>query len=161
MKRAKVLFIAAGVVFGLWTAWLAYEAATTTNVIIVSRPQLLMAPIVVEAEVPVGPAGEREVIVKHIYRWEKPPTWDKVAPRKVLVSDLGGARGWRGPGAYILALQGGPDEQTQPYRLVPVPISPGFRPQPDSELAKPPMYPATDSTRYQVRAILGPGEPAN
>jgi hypothetical protein len=160
MKRANVLFIAAGVVFGLWTAWLAYEAATTTNVIIVSRPQLLMASIVVEADVPAG-IGEREVIVKHIYRWENPPAWDKGAPRKVIVSDLGGARGWRGPGAYVLALEAGSDPQKQTYRLVPVPSSPGFRPQPDSELAKPPIYPATDSTRYQVRAILGPGEPAN
>src|SRR5262245_43616305 len=160
MKRAKVLFIAAGVVFGLWTAWLAYEAATTTNVIIVSRQQLLMAPVGVEADVQAG-IGEREVTIKHIYRWVKPPAWDKGAPRKVTVSDLGGARGWRGPGTYILALEAGPDPQKQTYRVVPIPISPGFRPQPDSELAKPPIYPATDSTRYQIHAILGPGEPAN
>jgi len=155
MKRQRWLLIAAGGLFALWTSWLAYEAATTTNVVIVSRPQILMAPIVVEAEIRALPGAQTEAIVGQVYRGGN----QEIQPGKTLPVDLHGARGWQKPGLYILALDRDGDAHGSLF-VVPIPISPGFRPTPDSELSAPPIYPATESTRYQVRAILGIGEPA-
>jgi hypothetical protein len=155
MKRRRWLLIAAGGIFALWTSWLAYEAATTTTVIIVSRPQILFAPIVVEAEIRELKGAQAEAIIRQVYRGGG----KEIQPGKALVVDLHSARGWQKPGVYILALDRENNAQASLF-VVPIPISPGFRPPQDSELAAPPIYPATESTRYQVRAILGIGEPA-
>lgn len=162
MKRQRLLLFAAGAVFALWTAWLAFEAATTTNVIIVSRPQLLIAPIVIEGEVRARGADECDVTVKHIYRGKEQldkGDGNKPGLRTITVAGLDKARGWRGPNDYLLALQPDQDVKRERFAPVPIPISPGFRPPPGSDLSAPAIYPATESTRYQVRAILGPGEP--
>src|SRR5262249_43745470 len=100
MKRQRWLLIAAGGVFALWTSWLAYEAATTTSVIIVSRPQILLAPIVVEAEIRDLKGAQAEAIVGQVYRGGD----KEIQPGKTLVVDLHSARGWQKPGVYILAL---------------------------------------------------------
>jgi hypothetical protein len=152
-------FYAAAGFFALWTGWLAYEAATTSKVVVVSRPQCFQAPHQIEAEVPDRTADTQKVTLIKVYWGEKlllrgPEAGG--APVTVQVSGLDHARGWQGPGTYLLALRPEVTEEIrggERFAVVPTPVSPGFLPRRDAPEAQPAIYPATASTRTQVEVI--------
>jgi hypothetical protein len=156
MLWKRIGLAAALLLYAGWTGWLIYQSATSTSTIVVSRPQIFMAPIVVEASVPEG-SNEREVQVTHVYRGQEmlgiPANQSEPKNLKVTVTNFGEARGWRGPGKYILPLQKA-DVVGDKLELVPLPPSPGFPPLKHPERVNPAIYPVTESTREQVREAL-------
>lgn len=153
--RSQVFLFVAVVLFVGWTAFVAYLMLTTVNPIVVSRPQVYIAPIVVEAQVPDGQELARKVTVTRVYRGQRqlgiPETEEQPQNLVIEVNNLGEARGWRGAGEYILALQ--PYERK--FDLVPIPHSPGFPPSSRHlQRALPAIYPVTPSTQAQTQEAL-------
>ncbi len=159
------LVLAAGL-FALWTGWLLYQVLTTSDAEVVSRPQLRAAPVIVEADLSREPGDQWKAVVTRVYKgWEvlgMPPDQAEVR-KEIVVENLSNTRGWKTPGAYILALQPNQDARgKQAYEVVAIPRSPGFPPPARDakdrkrveELIRPPIYPATESTRAQVREAL-------
>ncbi len=160
------LVLAAGL-FALWTGWLLYQALTTSDAEVVSRPQLRAAPVIVEAEVSREPGDRWKVLVSRVYKGREvlgiPPDQEDVR-KEIVVENLSNTCGWKTPGAYILALQ--QDKEAggkETYEVIAIPRSAGFPPPARDakdrkrieELMRPPIYPATESTRAQVRQALG------
>jgi hypothetical protein len=141
-----------------WTGWMTYVAITAADPIVVSRPQIYSSPIVVAAEVPAGEGTPREVTITHVYRGQKllavAETETQPKELKIVVSNLGEARGWVGPGEYILALERITLPEGVTYEVVTTPISPGFTPADGSEYLSPAIYPATPSARAQALEAL-------
>ena len=156
MSLRRVFLIVAAAAYAAWTAWLAYEALATADPIILSRPQLFTAPVIVEAQVPAG-GPEREVVVTRVYRGQSalgvPEGETQPQGVKLVVTNLGEAHNWRGPGAYFLPLQpdaGGPLR----FRIVPVPARVGLSARSAAGRLPPAIYPVTDSTRTQLEEAL-------
>jgi hypothetical protein len=70
----RLILILAVLLAALWTAWLGYEAYVAADPIVVSRPQIMVAAIIVEGELgePVAEAQDpRTVKVTRIYRGQE------------------------------------------------------------------------------------------
>jgi hypothetical protein len=148
MSRKRLFLVLALVLAVAWTAWLGYQAATVADPIVVSRPQILVAPVVVEAVVG-SEGGGRPLQVVKVYRGQEtlglPAGEVDPVGLEINVPELADEP----PGNYLLALQ---EELNQKgvFVLVPIPESPGFR----KGDRTPPIYLATPSTRFQVRETL-------
>lgn len=146
MRMARLRLMLAALAFSAWIGWLAYLAATATRPTVLSRPQILLAPTDVLADVKAGTDGpEAEVTIQQVY-W---PTGDpeQLQGKKITVVDLPriAPDGWTGPGQYLLPLAR-IDDKT--YRVVAVPPSPGY--QKGQHL----IYRITDHNRRQVTSQL-------
>jgi hypothetical protein len=138
----------------IWTAhpvvhWWPF-AITKTPPVILSRPQLLVAPIIVIAEVKAGqndrPDGEVKVVA--VQRPAGDP--NHLMERTLIVTDLhrvNADHGWHGPGEYILPLS----PHNSDFRVTPLPSSPGF----DAKGRDYPLqiYPANAQTQRQLEEI--------
>ncbi len=125
MKMARISLILAALAFAAWIGWLAYLAATASRPTVLSRPQILLAPDDVLAEVRAGHDGPApEVHVQQVYWPAGDP--DKLQGRSITVQDLPrtAADGWKGPGLYLLPLA---KVQDGVYQVVAVPPSPGYK----------------------------------
>jgi hypothetical protein len=149
MKRRWILLILAVALAAAWTLWLGYQALTTADPIVVSRPQIMAAPVVVVAELDEPGSEPRPARVTKIYRGEDVlGVADGGQPQdlKIAVQGLKAVAA----GSYILPLrEAGPKGE---FEVMPPPSSPGFAGRPRSE--KPAIYPATPSTELQVREVL-------
>ncbi len=159
MRDTGIRLALAALLFAAWTGWLIYQTAQSADPVVVSRAQVLVAPIVIEADVGFGkgqgPAGLVEV--RQVYRGrELLPNGNP--PLKLTIAsfnDNGRHRGWHGPDRYILCLELRPGpEGPGGFYLVPPPLSPGFSPKADDEASFPPIYRVTDSTRTQLAEAL-------
>src|SRR5437763_542291 len=117
MNAARWRLILAAGLFVAWLGYLTFLAIQTTHPIVqfspfevkktgpvvLSRPQLLVATLVVIADVQADASGEplKEVEVIEVL-WPAPAP---VQPdQRLRLSNLVGAEGWRGPGRYLLPL---------------------------------------------------------
>lgn len=144
--RARV--IVAAVLFFGWLAFLVYLVTRTGEMIVVSRPQILVSEVVVLAQVrdQAGQAGSA-VAVKEVVSFKHPKD-AMLAGAEIDVADLpkvGSPYGYTGPGAYVLPLVHAGDG----YRLTPLPTVPGFVPTPGEVR----IYRATADTLAQVRDV--------
>src|SRR5262249_13154934 len=139
--------------------WLVYLAMTQSRPIVLSRPQLLVSDLDVIARVD-DPA--KKAVVEEVYAWH-----GKKAPLaegdRIDVDNLDRCRrlphdndvdadvqlDWKGPGRYILPLH---KKANGSYEVVAIPPSPGF-----SSLPRPRIYPVTDETLAQLKAIKEAG----
>lgn len=163
--RAR-LFLAAGLFVG-WLGYLLFLvilaahpvvswwpfAITKMQPIVLSRPQFLVSPVVVIAEVKEGQGDhpDAEVTVTAVHR----PTGDPNGwtGKTLTVTNLPKVtldQGWNGPGEYILPLL--PDEAH--FRVTPLPSSPGF----DAAGRHYPLriYPANPQTLKQLDEVPQP-----
>lgn len=146
---ARVRLVLAVLVCLAWTGWLLYEVARSADPIVVSRPQVMAAPVVVEANVDDRDGGPaRQVEIVRVLRGRDLVAQPGQGPKQLDVA-FGVVRGWRGAGPYFLCLE--PDGPG--YRVASPPLSPGFNPKGDDAL--PMIYPVTDSTRAQLAQALG------
>jgi hypothetical protein len=131
MKKSGWRLAVAVVLFACWIGYLAYLAATTTQPIVLSRPQFLTADVWVVALVAANPAApdepSNEVTVKQV-AWSAKA--DDFKLKKMLVLNLNtlkslAAGGWQGPDEYILALST-TKENGDVFHLTPLPRTPGF-----------------------------------
>ncbi len=152
--RRKVRLFVAVTLYVLWTAFIAYLALAGKEAVVVSRPQILAAPLVVEAEVAEESADLRSVRVVQVFRGRqlldavKQPDGEQPVLR---VSGFDRSRGWKGPGRYVLPLQ--PDGEGA-FALVPLPASPGFPLHNRVEQTRPLIYPSTPSVRRQTEEAV-------
>jgi hypothetical protein len=118
MNWPRIRLGLAVLLFVAWTAWLVYQVLTTADPIVVSRPQIFLAPIVVEAQVSEPAEPDAEVTIIHIYRGAAQLPGDG----KILVTNLRAAqldpRRWQGPGAYLLALRKNEGGATPQFEIV-------------------------------------------
>jgi hypothetical protein len=138
------LVVAAGL-FVAWLGYLAYLAATTRKPIVLSRPQFLVADLIVVAEVDRldGQPTVRQVV------WPEGDKAPDVAGKPIPVKNLAEASGWDKPGEYVLALM---SEKDGGYRIAPTPPSPGYH---GNHGSRPRIYPLTPETRAQLLDIVG------
>jgi hypothetical protein len=136
--------VVAVALFAAWLGYLAYLAATTRNPIVLSRPQFLVANLIVVAQVDRVDGQPPAVTVRQV-SW---PEGDKAPVRpgeQITVTNLSECSGWNKPGEYILALM----SDKASYQLAPTPPSPGYHAG-----GRPPIYPATPETLAQLRDIV-------
>jgi len=156
VRIRKLLLTLAAIVYASWLALLTWLVWISQGTVIVSRPQLWQAPVIVQAYIEQNDHRPSDmVLVERIFRGagvlarHHPGT--QAAPLAMRIRDLPLARGWRGPGSYILALRAAGEES---WEMVAVPESPGFAPAAESPLAKPRIYPATPGVIAQVETAL-------
>ena len=126
----------------LWLVWLGWQAYGRPAPVIVSRPQIDLAPLLIVATLG-EPISARKVLTD----WEVLRGPEKKPGQALTLVHLDQARGWQGPGSYVLALAPAPGP-TEQWQVAPVPISPGYSPPgPDLERW---IYPNTPGVRVQL-----------
>ncbi len=135
----RIGLVLAALLFAAWVGWLAYEAFTVGNPIVVSLPQIMRAPIVVDAEV----RADGTAVVKQVRR----PGTAMIKPGDTLrISRVTEARYWSGPGTYILPLE----ENRAGFHEVVLVVPRRVPPEPPY----PAIYPLLPTTEAQVRQAL-------
>jgi len=163
MKKSAWRLATAAVLFACWIAYLASLALTTTQPIVLSRPQFLSADLYVVADVPANPAATdepaNEVTVKRVVWAAKAADCLRT---KIQVKNLTntlkqhGWDGWQGPGEYILALSR-TKEDSNVFQVTPLPRTPGF---PGTSGAPGPLYKATPPTLRQLDQLTAEFHPS-
>jgi hypothetical protein len=156
MNAARWRLILATGLFVAWLGFLTVLAIRTTHPVVqfwpfevkktgpvvLSRPQLLLATLVVIADVQADGSGrpQEEAEVVEVL-WPSPPP---VQPDQQLkVSNLADAEGWRGPGRYLVPLV----KEGDGYRVAATPSSPGF------DVHRSFIYPDSPDVREQLKQV--------
>jgi hypothetical protein len=142
-----------------WIGWLVYLVATTvrpqvhlwppavekTPPVVLSRPQFLVAELVVLAEIDPDDAKSPPV-VREVF-WPKTEAFGRLVgqPLPVRSLDRRHAAGLEGAGLYLVPLT----REGDGWRVTPTPPSPGYLPGPLPRR----VYPSTPETLSQLRAI--------
>jgi hypothetical protein len=142
MTSAVIRFVAMLAIFAVWLSWLGYLAFTARQMIVLSRPQLLISNLDVIAWV--DRADATEVKVEEVH-W--PASEGKWKGQSLAVQNLSECSGWAGPGSYILLLTA----DGKNWRVTPTPRSPGY-----PVAGKPRIYPATQETLGQLKEYQKP-----
>jgi len=138
----RTFLIASAAAFALWIGYLVFLAVSTRHPVVLSRPQFLVADLVVVAQVERADADRVKVVRV------KRPQQDQLRDQEIHVTNLADCEGWAGADRYILPLVAqGPGE----YRVAAVPRSPGY---PGGQ--RPRIYPATPATERQLDVLPTP-----
>jgi hypothetical protein len=157
VKWRLILVVVLAVVFLTWIGYLGVLAFTTRHPVVLSRPQLLAADLVVVGQVE---SLDRPVAVGEVL-WPQSSEAVMLEGHSVTVANLKACQAdWVGPGWYIVPLvvkKIGAEEKFEV--AVPGPRMPGYDPTFDQgkKTTWPPrIYPATPETRAQVVQVLNP-----
>src|SRR5690349_6304240 len=109
-RRQKLSLAAAFLLFLIWVIWLMYQFATTGHPIVVSQPQMIVAAVIVEADLKANDKQPAATIaVRRVYRGQNflglPAGQETPKDLKLAIANLADTRGWTGPGDYILPLR--------------------------------------------------------
>lgn len=124
-----------------WIAYLAYLVARTRDPVILSRPQLLHAEVVIVAQVEEKNGVPNPVVTVKEVLWAEN---GKVAPAVGTmlhlpeVIDVTRSQGWRGPNEYLIPLTLTQKNTEVSYHVTSLPWSPGFAPLFQVEVARGP-----------------------
>ncbi len=152
-SRQRLAFLGAFVLFAGWLAWLAWLSITTHNPVVLSRPQFLVSALDVVIQLDRIPDGLQEVTVKRVL-WAMSAEDRKLEGASITLTNLDRTSGWTGPGEYLVPLI--PDGPAGRFQVPATPRSPGFEPDPRTEVGKPRIYPATEKTRRQHQMLARP-----
>jgi hypothetical protein len=127
MKRCRVLLVLTTVLFLAWIGWLTFLAATTTEPLVLARPQFLLADLYVVADVVANPASEEpdDIVTVEQVIWSANQA--DAQHKKILVKNLtrmDAHHGWQGPGQYILPLSR--TKESDVFQVTALPRTPGF-----------------------------------
>lgn len=125
-----------------WIGFVGFLALTQRQDVVLSRPQLLAADLVITARVEMTEAPVEVESIHHVGPGVVSP--DQKAMISVL--NLHESQGGDGPGLYLLPLTVDPEHQA--YRVTSIPRSPGYYGGP------PRVYRATARAEAALRAIL-------
>jgi hypothetical protein len=151
MKPAKLGLVLAATAFACWIAYLFYLALprlTGTPMVVLSRPQFLVATYDVIAQVESLDGRPPQVTVQEV-PWPRTEQAQALVGKTIEVTNLPQCLGWSGPGLYLLPLVS-VDDQDAKYRVTETPRSPGY-----DKPGRPHIYPATSETRWQLGQIRG------
>lgn len=149
MKQTRSFFFLALCLAIAWTCWLAYMAATVSDPVVVSAPQLHFASIVIMGKVtPEGATAKVEI--KKIYKDSIQQVRQKPLPEVLTIP-------WQ---------ESYPKSLDQVYLLALIPtlaqadgssfqVAPVFKQENMKERQELVVYPMTDSVRIQTERILG------
>ena len=149
--RRRLWLVGASVLFAGWIGYLIFLAMTAADPVVLSRPQFLVADLVVVAEV--DDPDSQKVIVKEVCA----STLPGLKPPKGKELKVTNLRLWSEPflslplpkGRYILPLVKVPNSET--FKVAAIPPSPGFPPPGGSRPSR--IYPATEQTLAQLKQI--------
>lgn len=150
--RAVWTLVLACVLFGGWLGYLAFLAKTVSNPVVLSRPQFLVATLVIKAHI--DDPKSKQAVVKEVY-WTRDAIRPPAAGSTITVANLDQCKdphfAWHGAGEYILPLQ-----QTKQgvYAVAEVPPSPGFPTVGGEGTAR--IYRDTAQTREQLERLKPP-----
>lgn len=136
MTGRKLRLAVAAALFGGWLGWLGYTALSKNRGPVVSRSQAAAATLAVVAVVPAGD-GPHTVEVKQVLTGAKPDG-------PLVVTNLGDAAGFDGPGEYLLLLGKGRGDS---FAVVGPLRTPGY-----DAAGAPTVYPWTPAVRAQAEA---------
>lgn len=123
--RARV--VVAACLFLGWLGYLAYLVAVTRDLIVVSRPQILVAEVGVVARIEESVDGTKRTAKVIEVLWPKEESVLAGATLELNdLIDLGRDEGWTGTGEYLLALSRLREGKTTRYQLTPLPPMPGL-----------------------------------
>jgi hypothetical protein len=144
-KTRKVLLVLASLAFGAWITYLIVLAIISRRPVVLSRPQLLVADVVVIARVEDREAGKGKVVR---IVWAKEKT-NLTADQEIAVANLSSSTGWTTAEEYILPLtvEGGI------YMVTRLPRTPGYARSP-TDAAR--IYPLTPQTERQLEELKPP-----
>lgn len=123
------------VVFGLaflaWLGFLAYLVSITRNAVVLARPQIQTANLLVVAELTERDGRPEPKAKIERVLFARKPEWKAVAGQTLEIDDLpfhGPAHGWRGPGKYLLPLERVVAGELTIDAVHALPIVPGYQP---------------------------------
>jgi hypothetical protein len=164
MNAARLRLLIAAGLFMAWIGWLIYLATTTTNPVVLSRPQFLLSELDVVAQVDAGDVsdGERiptpQVTVVAVL-WSQDESDRRLQDQTITVEnlpDIDRKHGWRGPTRYLLPLRKLPGTDRH-FVIPPLGRSPGFPPAQESgyrpKEGDPRIYPDDPEVRKQLEQI--------
>src|SRR5947209_8212401 len=130
MVFPKARLVVSGGLFLAWIGFLVYLVARTRDPVILSRPQLAVASIVVVANVEEKDGHATPTVTIKSVAWALSKE-DPISVGSALtvegLADCGPRQGWRGPGEYIVPLTRKTDGG-RAYEVTPLPLSPGYVP---------------------------------
>lgn len=140
MTFPKVRVAVSAILFLLWIGFLCYLVARTRDVVILSRPQLLAADLVVLADIKEQNGRPDPILRIDKVLWAERQEDCGLAGQIMAVPDLVDCleQGWRGPGRYLVPLSrlDRPESGNAPkadvqttYRVTPLPRAPGHHPK--------------------------------
>jgi hypothetical protein len=135
--------VVAGLLFVAWLGFLLHLVLASRHLIVLSRPQFLVATRYVVAEVQEAD-GNPAPRVKAEVVWAADRGFAEGDLDVVNLPNVGPTGGWQGPGKYILPLWKTP----RGYAVPPTPPAPG---RPFDEVR---IYPLTPETRAQLDEIV-------
>jgi hypothetical protein len=140
----RTRLLVAGLLFLGWLGYLGYLVVQTRTLVVVSRPQVLISPLVVVAEVADdgGRPARTVTVTRVLYPGDR-----NLAGAAIRVEDLPDVTlGYEGPGEYVLPLRNLTDGDNL---LTPLPRVPGFEPAGQTRI-----YAVSDDVLAQVREVL-------
>jgi hypothetical protein len=163
MKRSAWRLAVTTALFVLWISYLAYLAATTTEPVVLERPQFLVADLYVIADVDAVNSAPLETATVRKVVWaanSADQNLDKIKVKNLPKCGVkkqpkdGGALDFPGRGEYILALSHTKEPNVFMVTLEPrTPGFPGRALQAQMELVGAPIYPVTPRTLEQLQII--------
>lgn len=156
MNAGRLRLIAAAALFLGWMGWLGYTAVVKYRGPVVSQVQVAAASHIVVAEVRAGPDEKPAPEVKVV---ESLKAGSPAVGASIYVANLPEAKGFTGPGHYLLLLGENPLPRSIPidgrdvpmFSLVGVQRSPGYE---LSGTGSPTIYPMTEEIRAQVKKLV-------
>ena len=152
MVFPKARLVVAGLLFAGWLIYLAVLVARTRDLIVVSRPQILVSNLCVVAKIEAqdGRAAPAARVTRVL--WADEPAPELVDTRIELpeLAELEKAQGWSGPDEYLLALTKRRLGKGNYYALTPIPEMPGFQATVPHETR---IYRATDDVLRQFHEL--------
>jgi hypothetical protein len=159
MLGAKGRLILATVLFLAWISYLFYlvldlkrqAEAGGGQPVVLSRPQLLVADLIVTAAVEGKEDRPAAARVEQVH-WARTGDGEKWKGQTIPVENLAASRGLAGPGLYILPLV----KEGDRFRVAAIPPSPGYPPGAFhvGETGPPQVYPSNPFTEEQVKQIV-------
>jgi hypothetical protein len=158
MQRSRPWLIITAALFAAWMGWLGYMVLTVRREaaegggepVVLSRPQFLVASLVVTAAVEGKDRKPDTAKVVEVH-WPDNEETRQLVGRTVEVANLAASQGLAGAGTYLLPLQ----DTADGYRVAPTPPSPGYPPVANQrgDLGPPRIYPSTPHVREQLDQI--------
>ena len=137
MVFPKARLVVAALLFVAWLGFLAYLVLQTRDLIVVSRPQILVSQLCILAQVDDNHGRpSRDISVAEVL-WSESARDSALAGRHVALVDLpdiGAEQGYGGAGTYLIPLIKLKGEAGDDYRVTPLPPMPGFLPRQMVEL---------------------------
>ncbi len=127
MVFPKARLVVSAILFLAWIGFLAFLVFRTRNPVILSRPQLNVADLVVLAEIAEKDGSPADTVAVQKVVFARAEAVNGLTGSKLVIvglSEIGRPHGWDGAGLYIVPLS----KKNEKYEVTALPPSPGYPP---------------------------------